>query len=295
MLVPEALDDEVAEAHPARCIDAVGDSLDLDALGFRHTPPAATGRPSDAPGDLRTLDSYGDRPRIRSRRRLEQDTHRNVERRWRLRKRHPDVKTMADGRQDQATAFPQVFRACALLGQAWGLCGQALGAIDGPNLKAVTRQRRNVPHAKRRETLPRLDPPIAPYVRDGDAADAAATARQQPTAAQRRERQGRDEGLRREMARTGQRPVSLTDPDRRAMPKRPTVDVGDHAPVAVDDTPQLGVVPDVTQAVTAVGQRSGLARQAKEALEVDPVTVVAAMGDSHGEAINACEEAGIEP
>jgi transposase len=295
ILFPEALDDYVAEANPARFLDAFGDSLDRDALGFRHTPPAATGRPSYAPGALRKLYIYGDLHRIRSSRRLEQDTHRNVERRWLLRKLHPDFKTMADVRKDKATAFTQVFRACALLGKEWGLFGQERVALDGPQLKAVTRKRRNFTQAKRRETLTRLDTPIEPYVRDWDAADAAATERQQPTAAQRCERQGRYEGLMREMERTGQCPVSSTDPDSRAMPKRPTVDVGYHAPVAVDDTPKLVVVQDVTQAVTDVGQLSGIAIQAKEALEVDQVTVVAAMGDAHGEDINACEEAGMEP
>jgi transposase len=38
-----------------------------------------------------------------------------------------------------------------------------------------------------------------------------------------------------------------------------------------------------------------IARQAKEALEVEQVKVVADMGDYHGEEINACKEAGIAP
>lgn len=129
---------------------------------------------------------------------------------------------------------------------------------------------------------------------DLDAADADEPERQQPTAEQLRERKGRDEVLMREMARPGQSQVSLTDPDSRAMAKSPNVDMGDKAQVAVDGKHQLFVVQEVTKAVTDVDQLSDLAIQAKEALEVNQVKVVADMGDDHGEDINAGEEAGME-
>jgi transposase len=112
---------------------------------------------------------------------------------------------------------------------------------------------------------------------------------------QLRQRTGRDEGLLQEMDSTGQSQVSLTDPDSRAMPKRPTVDVGYNAQVAVDDKHHLFVVQDVTHAVTDVDQLRDIAIQAKEALEVEQLTVVADMGDYHGEEIKAGEEAGIDP
>jgi hypothetical protein len=98
-----------------------------------------------------------------------------------------------------------------------------------------------------------------------------------------------------EMARPGQRQVSLTDSDSRAMPKSPKVDVGSNAQVAVDAKHQLCVVQEVTHAVTAVKQRSGIAIQAKEALAAAQLTVVADMGYYHGEESTACEEAGIAP
>jgi hypothetical protein len=45
ILFPEVLDDDIAAEHPARFIDAFVDRLDLEALGFRQTRPAATGCP----------------------------------------------------------------------------------------------------------------------------------------------------------------------------------------------------------------------------------------------------------
>jgi hypothetical protein len=177
-----------------------------------------------------------------------------------------------------------------------------LVALDGSQFKAVNSKRRNLTQEPLTETLQRMDARIEPYLHALDTADAEAAECQKTTAAalpekirQRRERKGRSEGLMREMARTGQSQVSLPAPEGRAMPKRPNVDVGDNAQVAVDDQHQLVVVQEVSHAVTDVEQRSGLAIQAKEALEVKQSHVVADVGYSHGEEITACEAAGIAP
>jgi transposase len=302
ILFPEALDDYVAEANPGRFIDAFVDRLDLDVLGFRHTQPAAMGRPSSAPGDLLKLYIYGDMNRIRSRRRLERETHRNVELLWLLRKLHPDFKTIADFRKDTAKAFKQVFRTFVLLCKEWGLFGQELVAIDGTKIKAVNSKRRNFTQAKLSETLKRIDTHIEHYLHALDAADAAEPESPQTSAdhlrekiQQLRERKDRYEGLLRAMECTGQSQVSLADPDSRAMPKSPKVDVGDTAQGAVDAKHQLLVVQEVTNAVTDVDQLSGIAIHAQETLEGEPLPVVAEMGYYHGEEIKACEEAGVEP
>jgi transposase len=301
-LFPEVLDDDMAEEKPGRFIAALVDRLDLDAFGFRRPPPAATGRPSSAPGDFLTLYIDGDMNRLRSSRRLEKATPRNVELLWLLRTRHPDFKPIADFRNDKAQAFTQVFRALALRCQAWELFGPELGASDGTTFKAVNSQRRNFTNAKRTETLPRSDAPIAQDLPDLDTADAEEAEGQKTTAEARREkirqlreRKGREEGLMRELERPGQSPVSLTAPDSRARPKSPNVEVGYNAQVAGADQPKLVVVHEVTKAVTDVDQRRGLAIQGKAAVEVEQINVVAAMGDDHGEAITACEEAGMEP
>jgi transposase len=43
-LLPECLDDYVAEDNPVRVIDAFVEQLDLGQLGFEGVDPAATGR-----------------------------------------------------------------------------------------------------------------------------------------------------------------------------------------------------------------------------------------------------------
>jgi transposase len=76
---PERLDDYMAEDTPVRFIDAFVDELDLAACGFPRAMPAATGRRGYAPCDLLKRYLYGYLYRLRSSRRLEQETHRNIE------------------------------------------------------------------------------------------------------------------------------------------------------------------------------------------------------------------------
>jgi transposase len=51
-LLPERLDDYVADANPVRVVDVFVDELDLGKLGFDGVDPAATGRPAYHPATL---------------------------------------------------------------------------------------------------------------------------------------------------------------------------------------------------------------------------------------------------
>jgi transposase len=48
-LLPEALDDYVADTNPVRVVDVFVDELDLQKLGFEGVEPALTGRLSYHP------------------------------------------------------------------------------------------------------------------------------------------------------------------------------------------------------------------------------------------------------
>src|SRR5271157_6661821 len=110
LLLPEAIDDYVAADNPVRFIDAFVDALDMKAAGFARVEAKATGRPGYAPGDLLKLYIYGYLNRIRSSRRLERETNRNIEVIWLLRGLKPDFKIIADFRRDNRAAFRAVFR-----------------------------------------------------------------------------------------------------------------------------------------------------------------------------------------
>src|SRR4051812_2776960 len=143
LLLPETVDDYVGPDNPVRFIEAFVDGLDLEAAGFARVEPKPTGRPGYAPADLLKLYIYGYVNRVRSSRRLEAETRRNLEVIWLLRHLQPDFKTIADFRKDNRHAFKAVFRQFVLLCRKLDLFGRELIAVDGTRLKAVNSTDRN--------------------------------------------------------------------------------------------------------------------------------------------------------
>ncbi|GAN81994.1 Transposase domain [Acidocella aminolytica 101 = DSM 11237] len=79
LLLPEAVEDYVGPENPVRFIEAFVDELDLQALGFVRAAAKATGRPGYHPADLLKLYIYGYLNPVRSSRRLEAESQRNIE------------------------------------------------------------------------------------------------------------------------------------------------------------------------------------------------------------------------
>ena len=94
-LLPECLDDFVAEDNPIRVVEAFVEQLDLLALEFDGATPAVTGRPSYHPAVLLKVYIYGYLNHIRSSRRLERECQRNLELMWLTGRLAPDFKTIS--------------------------------------------------------------------------------------------------------------------------------------------------------------------------------------------------------
>ena len=94
---------------------------------------------------------------------------------------------------------------------------------------------------------------------------------------------------------TPDRQVSLTDPDARSMATsgRGSGMVGYNVQVAVETEHHLIVAHEVTNVGSDRAQLSGMAQQAKQALQVDRLEAVADRGYYSGVEILACERAGI--
>jgi transposase len=156
ILCPERLDDDIAAEHPVRFLDACVDPLALTRLGCQRATTATTGRPASAPADLFKLSMYGSLYRLRSRRRLAQETHRHVECMWRFKKLRPAHKTRADCRKHDLQPLRQGCRECTGLCTPLELCAGARVAIDGSQCTAVNAKERNCT----RDQLPKLLAPI---------------------------------------------------------------------------------------------------------------------------------------
>jgi transposase len=173
LLLPESLDEYVDPESPVRFIEAFVDGLDLTAAGFVRVTPAVTGRPGYAPADLLKLYLYGYLNRVRSSRRLEAETHRNIEVIWLLRHLKPDFKTIADFRRDNRNAFRPIFRQFVLLCRQLDLFGRELLAVDGTRIKAVNNKDRNFTRASLTQFIKLADAKLDDYLQRLDHSDAA--------------------------------------------------------------------------------------------------------------------------
>ena len=304
-LFPERLDDYISEDNAVRFIDFFVDDLDMSALGFERNEPAWTGRRPYDPRDLLKLYIYGYLYQIRSSRKLERETHRNVEVMWLLRRLRPDHKTIANFRKDNPKAFKGVFRAFTAVCRRLSLFGGELIAVDGSKFKAVNAPQRNFTKDKLKRRLQEIEEKIERYLQELDAEDAqdaeASSASSEAGASIQEKMQHLKERkvtythLLDDLEARGETQVSLTDPDSRAMPKSPQAKVGYNVQAATDDKHHLIVEQDVTNQANDKAQLSKISIGAKAALDVDACRVVADGGYYNGDTIKACVEEHIVP
>src|ERR1700694_2042153 len=170
-LFPEVLDEVVSDEDPVRVIDAFVDTLDLTALGFSKVEAEGMGRPPYAPGDLLKLYVYGYLHRVRSSRRLEAETQRNVEVMWLLNRLTPAFKTIADFRKDHAGAIVGVCRAFIRFCREQSLFGAELLAIYGTKIAAVASRKQVMTPQRIEQMNAAIAPKIAEYLGSMDEAD----------------------------------------------------------------------------------------------------------------------------
>jgi transposase len=305
ILFPERLDDYIAAENPVRFLDAFVDHLDLTTLGFERATPAATGRPAYAPADLLKLYIYGYLYRLRSSRRLEQETHRNVELMWLLKQLRPDHKTIADFRKNNLQPLRQVCREFTVLCKQLDLFAGELVAIDGSKFKAVNAKERNFTQDKLAQLLQQIDQRVTGYLQELDGQDhqdeagtpgGAVADNVQGKIAALQQRKLFYTDLQAQLETSGETQLSLTDPESRAMKlgKGRGTEVCYNVQTAVDSKHKLIVANDVTNDPGDRDWLSPMALQAKDILG-GPFDAVADVGYYHGVEVKTCLEAGITP
>jgi transposase len=303
-LMPDSIEDFISAENPVRFLDAFIDSLDLIELGFPHVVPEVHGRPPYHPGVLIRLYLYGYINAIRSSRALEREAHRNLELLWLLKHLAPDHKTIADFRKLNGNAIQQLCREFVQFCKRADLFGGELVAVDGSKVKASNARDRNFSQAKLEDRLKETDEKIARYLQELDENDKKESGFRKKSAKELQEiiahlkkRKKHLRHLKKHLEKTGEKQVSLTDPDSRSMP----VGRGHHTEVAynvqnaVDDKHYLIFDHEVTNDVTDQGHLSSMGKRAKEILGVEEFDLVADMGYYDGQEVAACVKEGIQP
>ena len=300
-LFPELLDDYITQDNTVRVIDAFVDGLDLRSMSFKRVEPSDTGRPGYRPSTLLKLYIYGYLNRIQSSRRLERETHRNVELMWLIGRLQPDFKTIADFRKDNGEAIQQACRELVEICRKLNLFSDAMIAIDGSKFKAVNNRKKNDSQGSMKRRIARVEKHIAEYMALLDAKDKNEVVSDERGIPELQEKL---ESLKQHLDKLKQREkevkarpdkqISETDPDSRLM-KQSTVGslVGYNVQNAVDTKYKLIVTHDVTNAPTDRGQLLPMARLVQAALQVEELCVIADRGYYKGTDIKSCAEEGI--
>ncbi|MGE0675019.1 MAG: IS1182 family transposase [Methylibium sp.] len=301
-LLPECLDDYIAEDNPVRVVDVFVDELRLHDLGFEGAEPAVTGRPSYHPAVLLKIYIYGYLNRIQSSRRLEREAQRNVELMWLTGRLAPDFKTIADFRRDHGEAIRKVCREFVVLCRRLKLFTDGIVAIDGSKFKAVNNRDKNFTDRKLQARLQQLEESIARYLNELDRADRDASAVLPDRVAHLKEKIARikqqmqslsDIGERMKASPDGQ--ISLTDPDARSMATsgRGTGIVGYNVQTVVDAKHHMIVAHEVTNVGHDRGQLADMATRARDAVGEERLIALADRGYYEGYEILKAEQAGI--
>jgi transposase len=302
VVFPNTIDQYVEKENPIRFIDAFVDSLNQEKLGFKQSIPADTGRPSYNPSDLLKLYLYGYLNQVRSSRKLEKECHRNVEVMWLMKKLAPDHKTIADFRKENVDCIKGVFKEFVYLCRSLDLYGAQLVAIDGTKFKAVNSRSNNLNEKAVALRLKKTEEKIAEYLKEMDQNDTADSDKDESIKidelkekiSKLEEEKQRYEQIQNQMKATGQREVSLVDPDSRLMRvDSQRLEVGYNIQTSVDAKRHLIVDFDVINNSTDHHQLVKDAMAAKQMLDVDQLDVVSDKGFYVEKDLRDCEAEGL--
>lgn len=302
VLFPDAIDKYVDKENPVRFIDAFVDSLNIEKLGFKHSTPTITGRPSYNPKDLLKLYIYGYLNQARSSRKLEKECHRNVEVMWLMKKLAPDYKTIADFRKDNIDCIKGVFKEFVYLCRSLNLYGAQLVAIDGTKFRAVNSNSNNLSEKTVAQRLKQTEEKIAQYLTELENNDTSESENEATTEAENLEekisqledKKQQYQQIQQQMKATGQREVSLVDPDSRLMRVGSQhFEVGYNIQTSVDSKQHLIVDYDVINISTDHHQLVRDALAAKAVLGVDKLDVLSDKGFYVEKDVAECEDCGI--
>jgi transposase len=300
--MPPLLDEYVSAESPCRVIDAFVDGLNMAELGFTHTQRQYTGCPSYDPKDLLKLYIYGYLNRVRSSRRLENETYRNVEVMWLLRNLKPDDKTICNFRSENGKALKNAYKEFNQLCLKWELFGLELESFDGSKFRANNSRSNHYTKEKVEKMLAKLSKRAEKYLQELAENDAtlASEAKADPEKIKQAletlmERKSELEEIAKRIEENGGKAVCATDPDAALMKQSggKGFAVSYNMQTAVDGKNGLIAGFDVNDHVSDVNELSGMVTEVKEDFGVEGFNATADTGYSNGKEIEACERMGV--
>jgi len=271
-------------------------------LGYKYAKPNQTGnRPYD-PKMILSLYLYGYLHRIRSSRRLQAETTKNIEIMWLLNELKPDDKTIANFRSDNTEALKQTFRDFNLMLNGIDLYSKELTATDGCKFRANNSRKNNHNPTTLKEKIARINKQISEHLNAIEKNDQKEQETDLPNPQQCQEllKKLKDKKITYEKLleqANQQGEVSTIDPDARLMhsggDNRP-LDVCYNAITITDSKHKLIVDFDLTNNPSDSGSLHTISEKAKEIMGVKALTNLADKGFYDGSDILVCEASGVK-
>lgn len=296
-MVFTSLEDSISEDNPVRFIDAFVENIDLKALGFELRTPKTEGRPSFNTQIFLKIYLYGYLNGLRSSRKLEKESIRNIELQWLLCGLLPNYHSISDFRKDNPSSLKKLFKVfVSFLKDADLIAGETI-AIDGTKSRAHNSKKANFNQKKIDRHLAYIEEKTQEYLDElaqNDASENSITITKIQEKIERlKTNKIKYELLETKLKESGEPQISTTDEDSRALlVQGVVVEVSYNIQAAVDDKHNL-VVATHTINRNDRNALSAIAIEAKENLEVETFTALVDKGYHNGREITNCKEANI--
>ena len=291
------LESQISKDNEIRFIDAFVDKLDLKQLGIQslvQSEKKKAGRASFEDALFLKLYLYAYLNGLRSSRRLEKETQRNVELQWLLKGLCPNYHSIADFRKINAAALKSLFKLFVLFLKEAGLIGGNVIAVDGTKIRGNNSKKNNYNLKKIERHLAYIEEKTKQYLAQLDKADQEEDQSQsiaitdvEDKLAKLKTHKIKYEQLAKQIEASGEPQVSTTDPDARALLVRGVVvEVGYNVQAAVDAEHSLVVA---TNTINGNDKNAlyDISKEAKENIKAEALTVIADKGYHTGKELQA--------
>ena len=292
-----SLEDAISLDNQVRFIEAFVENIELPKLGFAVKTIKTEGRPSYNSKIFLKIYLYGYLNGIRSSRKLENETFRNIEMQWLLEAVRPNYHSISDFRKDNPAALKKLFKQFVLfLKDADLIAGETI-AIDGTKSRAHNSKKANFNQKKIDKHLEYIEAKTQEYLEALEANDTQEHPAKIHNIHQKIERlkqnKIRYELLEEKLKESGEPQISTTDSDARALlVQGQVVEISFNIQAAVDAKHNL-VVATHTINKNDRSALSAIAIEAKENLGIDTYTALVDKGYHNGKQIEICKQANI--
>lgn len=292
-LFPISLDESIDTNNEVRLIDIFVDSLNLSNFGFK-VDFEENGRPAYHPSDLLKLYIYGYLNSIRSSRKLEKETKRNIEVMWLLKNLTPDHNTISNFRRDNPKSIKKVFRATVHIAKNFDLIGGKLIAGDSTKFRAQNSKKNNFNAKKIDRHITYIDKKLSQYEQELSESDYDNTRLIEEEIAKHEERKSNYKTLQQELDDTGESQISTSDPESRHMIIRNNItEVAYNTQTSVDEKNNIPIDYKVTNANDSKAMGNML-RRAKTILRTNDFTSLYDKGYHTGSEFKTANDLGID-